>query len=194
MKIRYLYPLIIVVLFACETDSKKTESTGYTVKGDTITVTDNKLFQKSLPVLIRDVIDTGNPIEYGVVSSTDGCLDGIGFLTSLIMANKYHYYLGGAVIYSYYMPGGFNDSIWNSLDTMSRERTLIYLQLAAENGLDFCQRQLGELYLKGKILPKDIEKGNYWIKHSKDAQNIHLMVRYWINKNENGQMVYDMQY
>jgi hypothetical protein len=194
MKIKHFYLFFIFLLFACKTNSKKPESIGYIVKGDTINITDDKLYQKPFPTMIRDVIDTGNPIEYYSVSLRDGCMDGIGFLTSLIMANKYHFYLGCEVIYSYYMPHGFNDSIWNSLDTMPRQRTLKYLQLAAETGNNSCQQQLGELYLRGKVLPKDIEKGNYWIKRSKEVKNSHLMQRYWTNENGTDQIIYNIQY
>jgi hypothetical protein len=214
----YVLILLILILIGCKTQTKKNElnSTymkgdtiymqqenpftkehelyGCCLKGDTITITSKELYNKSLYRLIRSAINTGNPFDYATATNWDICIEGDRFLLDLIMANKYHFDFAYTQIYAYYMPYDFNDSIWNSLDSVSQHRALKYLRLGAEAENKEAQRKIGELYLNGKAIPKDIETGNYWIRRSKIAANTLAIQRFCIIKNENINIVYDLKY
>jgi TPR repeat protein len=87
-------------------------------------------------------------------------------LTALLMANKHNYGPAYRDVY-YCLTDDYhkgNKSELEDLDKKTRELALKYLIDGADMGNGDCMRILGQLYIDGKYLPRDIVKGNKILK------------------------------
>jgi FOG: TPR repeat, SEL1 subfamily len=188
MKHLYFFFTLALLFVGCKGQINKVETVHYFQSGDTLSF--QALNNKSKYENFREIINTGNPIRYAYINDN---YYGLYFLSDLIMANKYHYTDAYVHIYYHYMSPDFNKSEWNALDTVSQHRALYYLQRAAETGSNNAQEILGQLYLNGNAFPKDIKKGEYWIKQSEEKKQGLAQQRCWFWR-EKWHLIYTQKY
>lgn len=93
---------------------------------------------------------------------------------ALIMANKYNYpeayfdiFASLSDLNRYYQNDNDNDWSLDSLDNNLREMAVTYLIKAANKGNEQAQEVLGNYYLEGKYVKKNIALGNRLIQEAK---------------------------
>jgi TPR repeat protein len=87
---------------------------------------------------------------------------------SIIMANKYEYHLAYLNVYEALTSQDHKKGVseLENLDNKTREMALDYLKKGAEKGNKECKKILGNHYLEGKYIEKNVVKGNQLIKES----------------------------
>jgi TPR repeat protein len=85
--------------------------------------------------------------------------------TSLTMADKHNFHEAYLDVYycltDYYHRKDFKDL--DDLDEKTRKKAIKYLTLGAEKGDKECKKLLGNYYVQGKYVKKDVIKGNQLI-------------------------------
>jgi TPR repeat protein len=97
-----------------------------------------------------------------------------GFLeTALTMANKYEYHLAFSDAYDCLtnVDRKYGEHELKPLNEETRKLAIDILKRGSQKGNPECQRKLGELYIEGIYLEKDVDKGNKLIKESEKTSN-----------------------
>jgi TPR repeat protein len=93
--------------------------------------------------------------------------------TALTMANKYEYHLAFSDAYDCLtnVDRKYGEHELKPLNEETQKLAIDILKRGSQKGNPECQRKLGELYIEGVYLEKDVEKGNKLIKESEKTSS-----------------------
>jgi hypothetical protein len=113
----------------------------------------------------RKSIENYDTLSYGILSDFYSKMTsnyGDLFLSSLLMANKYHFPKAYFNVYLALM--GSNKPLWYKSDNCIKDFSIYYLAKGCELGDLESKIQLGELYLKGQYVNKNVSIGRQLLK------------------------------
>lgn len=162
-----LFLFIIILLLSCNNQSKKSIEQN-TQNG--ILQTDSVVTMNAYDFNINDeqvnVIKNGDTVSYNNIKQyqIDRAVYSDFIYYALIMSDKYHYPQAYYDVYICLFDTYDNkDELGSELKKMGIE----YLKKAAELGVLSAKEDLGKMYIEGKFMKKDIEKGQNLINQSK---------------------------
>lgn len=145
--------LMILISVSCK-QNKKIDNTIYIYNGA-------RPFDELVPLVMQGDTIAYEEMNFSVVEE-DGN-EGY-FLYSLIMANKYNYHRAYFEVFRFLI--GVCQAQGIDIDEETKDLALKYLYRGVD--LNDCQsiEALANLYIEGKLLPKDVEKGKMLLKRA----------------------------
>lgn len=127
----------------------------------------NNVSNSEMELYRKLAIEKGDTIAYKELELEINHSDGFLYV-SLIMANKYNYPLAYYNVFHCLVKQSNKKEFeaLGDLDEKTKKMALDYLIIGAERGDKQCQNILGNYYIEGKYLKKDVEKGNQLINDS----------------------------
>ncbi|NLK56548.1 MAG: hypothetical protein GX292_03235 [Bacteroidales bacterium] len=166
LKLIIIFLLSSLFIISCNNSKEKEKNKNEKIKEEVFTF--NRQNRSDLD-LEHSIINKGDTLAYGALYIRYSCYkysckDFLPY--ALIMANKYNYppayfhvFICLWQLYSGWDEEG-NISL-DKLDKTTRNMAIEYLKKGVEKGEKNCMRYLGNYYIKGKYVKKDVKYGEY---------------------------------
>jgi TPR repeat protein len=170
VKIKYMNKLFfLVVLGIVSVGCRQSSSQVQSAKVQSTAQPSIDYSEMPLDELKQTVIDGGDAEAYNALLYR--CNPEQFFLYSLIWSNKYSYPMACFYAYSLYISdfskdGDISTMNWNKLDDVSKQQMIDFMKEGVSSGYPQAEEDLGEAYIAGKGIKKDVRKGRCLIKQS----------------------------